>query len=928
MKTSNSSASAEPVGVPKSKADDQMMKDAYLYGADHPDMQELLQKPFTMMAGKLYGQKDRRNTQDGDWVESEMPLLAWMLGQDKGKNSWGLARHPVAKRKAGSCFVPGIGYDGGRGEKAMHTMTAIVLDIDGGSTLDAAIDALEDAGLFALVYTSFRHMATQLELNHDDIVRKVSGPVTTPKVREYLKEHYKDRYPAHIVDAAELIEARHKGHTTLVKVPPIEKFRVVLPLWEAVKLTDLGETMPKYKAKWAGAVCSVSNMLGLDHDSASERINQVYYNPRHPADAPDWHSAIIQGRPLRFEDIECAVDSDPFAAGTTDTGLREHFETSDGFDLNNWHRKYKDRWLACDVVEAFCDDKIADAGSKVGTTSITCPFSHEHSSGDGGCYVMNPDENVYGYWSISCRHDACQGRDKLDFVREMLDQGWFPGSVLYDDDWCLPVADQDIQPDQTSTDDYTAPEPLSAPLFDQSLAVAGKVKNKHVEKVTDQMAASLRGRFAHVIDSGGKNKVYIIPQRGRLPEVWDAPALDNYYKNQAPFYVEKGGSGKKDKVVPIKPANAFWFDPVRTTYQGTEFEPDLSKADETKFNTFNGFPIPPRQGSWSNLRNHLRDNLCAGNGSDENSDDDLFNYFMTWCADIFQNPGNKKGSSIAVMGEQGTGKSKFFDWLRKAVGDYGIKVASKKHLVGSFNSHLDSKLLVVAEEAFWSGDKEAASVLKDLITSDTYTVERKGVDAVERKNYMRKGFVTNNDWAVPTDDNADARRFLVLRAGNDQKQNGAYFAAIDKQMNNGGLEAMVFEFMTWDPTKHGLTWDSLRQAPWTPARAEQATQGASFAMTALLQAIDDGLFTDRDGVDVPLSDTKTTRVNRTDLAAYMKGSKTHGGAAAAVKKAIAQVLGDDAWDTTPHKFEDGTTARYIDIPPLNDLRGQIKDTFQ
>ena len=99
-------------------------------------------------------------------------------------------------------------------------------------------------------------------------------------------------------------------------------------------------------------------------------------------------------------------------------------------------------------------------------------------------------------------------------------------------------------------------------------------------------------------------------------------------------------------------------------------------------------------------------------------------------------------------------------------------------------------------------------------------------------------------------------------------------------------------------------------------------------MTALLTAIDDGLFTDRDGVDVPLSDTATTRVNRTDLAAYMQGNKTHGGARKAVTKAIKQLLGDKAWHGNKHTFENGKRDRYVDIPPLNDLRERNKSTFQ
>ena len=250
------------------------------------------------------------------------------------------------------------------------------------------------------------------------------------------------------------------------------------------------------------------------------------------------------------------------------------------------------------------------------------------------------------------------------------------------------------------------------------------------------------------------------------------------------------------------------------------------------------------------------------------------------------------------------------------------------HLVGSFNAHLDSKLLVVAEEAFWSGDKESASVLKDFISSETYTVERKGVDAVERRNLIRTVFVTNNDWAIPTDDNADARRFLVLRAGTAQKQNGDYFAKIDAQMRNGGLEAMVHEFMTWDPEEVDMSFDDLRAAPWTPARAEQASYSASAPKAMLLQIIEDGLFTDSNGIAVELRDTKSTRVRRAEMVHALQGNAQHGGARKAVGKAIEQVLGEGAWHDHKHTFENEKRERYLEFPPLDELRQELLKTYQ
>ena len=215
------------------------MNNAQLHGEDHPEMQELLQRPAVFMTGHLYGQKNRRNTLDGDWKRAELSWLDWLKGAEKSKSvseTWGLSRHPVAKAKEGSCFVPADAYDGSRGEKAIHTAYALVIDVDGTASLDDTLDRLEDESLFAVGSTSFRHMTRQLELNHDTIVKKIQpdGPLTTEHVREYLRDHHKDRYGDSIIAAAELIEARHKGHTTLVKVPPIEKFRIIVPLWEPV----------------------------------------------------------------------------------------------------------------------------------------------------------------------------------------------------------------------------------------------------------------------------------------------------------------------------------------------------------------------------------------------------------------------------------------------------------------------------------------------------------------------------------------------------------------------------------------------------------------------------------------------------------------------------------------------------------------------
>ncbi|MHC0053176.1 hypothetical protein [Actibacterium sp. D379-3] len=254
------------------------MNNAHLHGEDHPEMQALLQKPFVFMQGQLWGQRDNRNTQDGKWTRVEMPLLAWLIGAEKGSElngklvteTWGLTRHPVARRKEGSSIVLADAIDGARTDSAIKTMYAVGLDIDSGASLDDVLDKLEDLGLFALVYTSFNNGKTQLVLKHDDIMRKLSldESPTLEQVQEYLRNHHKDQYDESFIATIEMVEPRKQtkdGLRVVLKTAPLDKFRVILPLWEPVELSNLGATVNQWKDVWADAVTGVAvNLLGIE----------------------------------------------------------------------------------------------------------------------------------------------------------------------------------------------------------------------------------------------------------------------------------------------------------------------------------------------------------------------------------------------------------------------------------------------------------------------------------------------------------------------------------------------------------------------------------------------------------------------------------------------------------------------------------------
>ncbi|WP_160010707.1 primase-helicase family protein [Rhizobium sp. 18055] len=231
---------------------------------------------------------------------------------------------------------------------------------------------------------------------------------------------------------------------------------------------------------------------------------------------------------------------------------------------------------------------------------------------------------------------------------------------------------------------------------------------------------------------------------------------------------------------------------ARRTFMGVTFAPGLDTGD--KLNLWRGFSVEPLPGTIKEakagcrlLLDHIKDNLCKGNA-------EYARYLMSWAADMIQDPGKKKGVALVLRGKKGVGKSMFVDALRHILGGHSFKSSQSRHLTGNFNKHMNDKLLIVAEESHWSGDKQAEGVLKDLITSDTITIEAKGVDTIEIPSCCRIAMITNNEWAVPA--SSDERRYFVLDVGEDRRGDKAYFGALVRQLENGGYEALLSLLMS------------------------------------------------------------------------------------------------------------------------------------
>ncbi len=103
---------------------------------------------------------------------------------------------------------------------------------------------------------------------------------------------------------------------------------------------------------------------------------------------------------------------------------------------------------------------------------------------------------------------------------------------------------------------------------------------------------------------------------------------------------------------------------------------------------------------------------------------------------IIARPGERVGTSIAIRGGQGDGKSIVFErLLSKILGDMLLRVANQNLITGNFNEALMGKLVTVLEEATFARDTRSFDRLKELITADQTVINPKFKAPINIENF-------------------------------------------------------------------------------------------------------------------------------------------------------------------------------------------------
>ncbi len=226
-----------------------------------------------------------------------------------------------------------------------------------------------------------------------------------------------------------------------------------------------------------------------------------------------------------------------------------------------------------------------------------------------------------------------------------------------------------------------------------------------------------------------------------------------------------------------------------TTFDPTTTDRELTSHGVRKLNTFNGLPVLKVK----NKSNKLVDiwlKHIEGMINETQAREWIIDYF----ADIFQNPGRKPGTALALLGGQGVGKSVLINAVSNILGPMS-RLISKD--ITKNNVVLSRSLLVVHDE--WSinsyREKPYYEALKNAITNNKIRIEEKYLPPWEADSFCRFAFTSNDSKPVrlPPDD----RRFTIVHCDRTWHGNQEHFKSLfELSRDDGALLGLRDYFIT------------------------------------------------------------------------------------------------------------------------------------
>jgi len=221
---------------------------------------------------------------------------------------------------------------------------------------------------------------------------------------------------------------------------------------------------------------------------------------------------------------------------------------------------------------------------------------------------------------------------------------------------------------------------------------------------------------------------------------------------------------------------------------GIGFYPSNNSPDDV-FNLYQGLRVKPDSSKSCEIYlNHLERVICNG-------DQQAFKYLVGWLAHLIQKPDEKPSVAIVMKSVEGAGKGTMVKPLLQILGVHGVQINGAGQVGGRFNSTMENKLLVFADEVDLT-DSVTANKFKGLISESVINLERKGIDPEPMPNYSRFIFASNHDNVIKA--GLRERRYLVLEPNPDKAQDDSYFKHLWGWINDAGASALLHYLQSYD----------------------------------------------------------------------------------------------------------------------------------
>lgn len=445
------------------------------------------------------------------------------------------------------------------------------------------------------------------------------------------------------------------------------------------------------------------------------------------------------------------------------------------------------------ILRALMDlGRVLGPGRETGMVDICCPFDDEHTAREdsGTAY--------FGGGAFKCHHGHCQGRTNWDFKAKV--------QALYDEKNGSGAFTTIVFDDELSGDEDQRVEAAKA---------AADAKEQGEVDAEKALLAAMGRRYAlvegerSIIDLRGSETAPIV----RVTR--EAFVLTNDARRR----VGKGRSETGVGTFALKtPGVLRVFDRIDM------IDPPGSEPAGV-LNLWRGFAVTPAAGKWDRINELIENTIASGDKS-------LAGFILDWIAHGLQNPLERAGTALCLVGSQGTGKSTVGEILRRTYGlKYSIHASADNDLVGSFNDRLENRLLFVGDEAVFGGDPRIKGRIKSLITESALRIEGKFQSAREVRNRLKFLFTSNELAALPIE--PGDRRSTIVRVSDRRKGDAEYWLDLHDHLDEelpGFLHGML---------ARDLSGFDHRKPRATGAKADMAEATATPLIRFLLGAIDD-----------------------------------------------------------------------------------------